>query len=212
MNRSLLAGAALALVLWSAAAPPVEATTLVPLSVEQMTDNADYVVRGTIVEVWTERDAARGHLFTRAQIEVASVLKGPDAPQTLVIEQVGGVVLNDYELVPLAARFSVGEEAYFFLEELSPGHLSPVGMYQGKFTVRMNPATSEEMVVRFTVPQDAWYDHNFIPHPPADQRVAAADLERVVQRRVEQGWDGVVLPGADPQKLRRINKLQPGVK
>ena len=212
MIRTLLVGASLAVGLWFAAADPAEATTMVPMSVEQMTDNADYVVRGTIVEVWSERDTERGHIFTRAQVEVSTVFKGELASQALVIEQVGGVVASDYELVSLAARFSVGEEAFFFLEELRPGHLSVVGMYQGKFTVRMDPDTGDEMVVRYTVPQDAWYDHNFIPHPAREQRVAASDFERVVTRRLEQGWDGQVLPGADPNKLRRINKLQPGVK
>lgn len=193
-----------------ALSPRVEATTLSPLSVEQMTDAADLVVRATVTEVWVEQIG--DELWTRAQITVNRSLKGQATGRTLVIDQVGGVLRNDAVIVVGAPRFSVGEEILVFLEKNSVGQLLVVGMSQGKYTVRIDPQNGQEMLVRFTVRQDRWYDHNFIPHPAVADRVYVADLETQVQNRVATGWDGQPIPGASDTRLREINRLQPGVK
>jgi hypothetical protein len=193
-----------------ALSPRVEATTLSPLSVEQMTDAADLVVRATVTEVWVEQ--LGDELWTRAQITVNRSLKGQATGRTLVIDQVGGVLRNDAVIVVGAPRFSVGEEILVFLEKNCVGQLLVVGMSQGKYTVRIDPQNGQEMLVRFTVRQDRWYDHNFIPHPAVADRVYVADLETQVQNRVATGWDGQPIPGASDTRLREINRLQPGVK
>ena len=187
------------------------ATTLSELSLEQMTDASDLIVRGTVTQVFTELDD-RGNVWTRAQVEVQEVLKGDTATQAVLVDQVGGVHGNSYSVIRWAPRFSKGEEAIFFLEELRSGRTSVVGWYQGKFTVRMDPEAAEEMLVRFTTHQDRPYDHRFIPHPPIQNRVYVTDFTDRILRRVEAGWDGQPIPGADPAKLRRINRLQQGVK
>ena len=79
-------------------------------------------------------------------------------------------------------------------------------------TVRIDPQSGQEMLVRLTVRQDRWYDHNFIPNPPAAERVYVPDLETQVRARVALGWDGQPVPGASEARLREINRLQPGVK
>lgn len=193
-----------------ALSPRVEATTLSTLSVEQMTDAADLVVRATVTEVWVEQ--LGDELWTRAQITVNSSLKGQATGRTLVIDQLGGVLRNDAVIVVGAPRFSVGEEMVVFLEKNSAGQLLVVGMNQGKYTVRIDPQSGQEMLVRFTVRQDRWYDHNFIPNPPAAERVYVPDLETQVRARVALGWDGQPVPGASEARLREINRLQPGVK
>jgi hypothetical protein len=76
----------------------------------------------------------------------------------------------------------------------------------------MDPEIGENMLVRFTNNQDRPYDHRFIPHPPVETRVYLSDLKTRVLDRVESGWDGRAIPGVDPVKLRRINRLQQGVK
>ena len=190
-------------------APSAHATTMSPLTLEQMTDASDLVVRATVTQVWSERDA-RGNIRTRAQLEVASFLKGAGS-RAVIVEQVGGILFGEREVIPMAARFSVGEDGVFFLEEMGPDRLAVVGWSQGKFTVRPHPMTGREMVVRFTVPQDRPFDHRFIPHPPEGQQIFLDEFVLRVTERVEIGWDGLPIPGADPDRLRRINRLQPGV-
>ncbi len=190
--------------------PAVQATTMTPLTIEQMTDASDLVVRAEVTQVWVEEDE-RGNLRTRAQLEVRRVLKGKSSVDSVLVDQVGGVLHNQFAPVPFAARFSTGERGIFFLEHTSTGRTTIVGWSQGKYTLRTQPGTGAEMVVRYTVPQDRPYDHRFIPHPPAHQQVLAIDLVDRIQTRVETGWDGRAIPGVNPEKLGRINKLQPGV-
>ncbi|MCB9762700.1 MAG: hypothetical protein H6739_23065 [Alphaproteobacteria bacterium] len=211
MIRKLLCSAALLACLSGLASAPALATTLTPLSIEQMTDASDLVVRGVVTEVWTEEDA-KGRIWTRAQVEVHDVLKGAAETRAVIIDQLGGTLNDDTMYVAEATRFSVGEEAYFFLEHLGSGRTVTAGMFQGKFTVRVDPDNGDEMVVRYRLPQDRPYDHRFIPHPDPAERAYAADLERRVTERVDLGWDGQPIPGADTDKLRRINKLQPEVR
>jgi hypothetical protein len=127
------------------------------------------------------------------------------------VDQVGGVLHNQFSPVPFAARFSLGEKGIFFLEHTSTGRTTVVGWSQGKYTLRTHPVTGAEMVVRYTVPQDRPYDHRFIPHPLVQQQVLAQDLTDRIFARLDAGWDGRPIPGADSDKLGRINKVQPGV-
>jgi hypothetical protein len=187
------------------------ATTLSELTVEQMTDASDLIVRGTVTQVFTELDD-RGNVWTRAQVEVSEVLKGALDTRAVLVDQIGGVHGNAYSVIRWAPRFSKGEEAVFFLEELRSGRTSIVGWYQGKFTLRMDPDAAEQMLVRFTTNQDRPYDHRFIPHPPVQSRIYLSDFKARVLDRVALGWDGRPIPGADPVKLGRINRLQQGVK
>ena len=205
--RTLLSGSALLLVLGGGLlSAPASATTLVPLSVEQMTDAADRIVRATVTEVWAEEDV-QGQIWTRVQIEVDAILKGGET-QALIVDQLGGIYHNDYAPIVGAARFSPGEEAIFFLEQFDSGRLSVVGLFQGKYTVRIDPDTAREMLVRFAPHQSKVYDHRFIPHPPLDERKYVEDMESQILDQLERGWDGTPIPGANTEKLRRINKVQ----
>jgi len=125
------------------AAREAGATTLAPLSTEQLTDAADAIVKGTVDAVWTEMDDD-GRCWTRARVEVERTLKGAPGPE-VVVSQMGGICGPLAGRVESTARFSEGEEAYFFLEELN-GYTGVVGMVQGKFTVRMDPATRHDIV------------------------------------------------------------------
>ena len=194
-------------ILWMATS--AEATTMVPLSMDQMVDLSSTVVRGKVTNVWTEPDSTTHTVWTYAQVEVEKVFKGDTTTDILVVEQPGGTWGTTDTLVESVARFSVGEEGYFFVEELASGRSVTAGMYQGKYNVIFDPYSRQELAVRFSVDPRRDFDHRFIPLPPKKNRVSTEDFEQTIEEAVDNGWDGQPIPGVSLEKLERINKKQP---
>jgi len=182
-----------------------QATSLVELSTEQLVDAADAVVRGTIVEVWTEQDND-GVVWTRAQLNVSHTYKGDASRSTYIIDQVGGRWGEARTIVHSTARFSANETVLLFLETLGSGKVVVVGMKQGKYTVRLDPRSRELLAQRFTPAPTQRYDHRFIPLPKAEHRLFLTDLEGRISSRLTAGWDGSPIPGASIERLQRINR------
>ena len=183
-----------------------QATSLATLDMAQLTDAADVIVRGTVTEIWTERDDA-GMVWTVAQVEVASVFKGDDDTELLLVSQPGGQWGDRATHVLGVARFSVGEDTYLFVDQNEAGRTLLVGMFQGKFNTQMDPHARELVVTRFPVAVDAAFDHRFIPLPPADKRVTLSEFEVELIEMVADGWDGRPIPGLSSAELRRINGM-----
>ena len=180
------------------------ATTMVPLSLNQLVDAADEVVKGQVTEVWTEPDQKTGMIWTYAQVEVSKTLKGEPGP-VVILEQPGGKWGSKEARIEGVARFSVGEEGYFFVEHLASGRNVSVGMSQGKFNIIMDPYQRKEIAVRFPVHIENTFDHRFIPLPLPKQRTTTADFELSVLNRVQKGWDGHPIPGTSSSRLERIS-------
>lgn len=189
------------------AAAPANATSMARLTTNQLVDASESIVRGNVVEVWTELDE-KGSVWTRAQVEVSEVLKGDPDLQVVIVDQRGGTYGGLTVDMGGAARFSVGEDALLFLETLSNGHTVPVGMVQGKYTIQMEPHLRALTVQRFAVPFGTPFDARFLPPVPDDQRVTLASLEQQVRDRVTTGWDGQPIPGASSDHLRQINRVR----
>jgi len=152
------------------------ATTFMKTTLEQRVGMSDVIVRGTVTEVWTERDD-QGVIWTRAQVEVDHVLKGDPDLETVIVDQIGGEWAGMHMAMPGASRYSPGEEMVVMLDELDSGYMAPVGMFQGKFTVTMDPRLREKIAVRFHVANHRKFDHRFVPLPAETDAVTVAALE-----------------------------------
>ncbi len=204
MNPRALALAA-CLALGGLVAPaPAHATSLVELSFDQLVVSAELIVRGTVQEVWTERDA-NGRVWTRTQLELTEVLKGEVSKDTIIVDQLGGTWAGRTAQVYGGARFDVGEETMVFLEQLDSGHTVVVGLEQGKYTLKMDPVSREQVVFRTPISPALAYDHRFVPLPKADQRVTITDFNANIFDAAERGWDGEPIPGISEQELLRRN-------
>ena len=182
------------------------ATTLASLSLDQLADAADTIVRGTVTEVWTEPDDA-GLIWTLAQVEVAAVFKGADRA-VLVVSQPGGTWGDRQTHVSGVARFSVGEDAWLFAEQRGEDRVVLVGMFQGKFNTIMDPYAQAPIVTRFPVSAATHFDHRFIPLPPEDARITAVEFEAELIEQVSNGWDGRPVPGLSTEQLEQRNRLR----
>ena len=188
-----------------------QATSMVELTIDQLIDASEEIVKGTVVATWTERDPTTKMLWTHAQIEIEKSFRGHEN-EIIIIEQPGGSWGTADTIVEGVARFSEGESGYFFIEYLASERYVPVGMFQGKFNVLMDPYAQKDIVHRFALHPSQNFDHRFIPLPPKEDRITTTFFEEQIWNGIENGWDGKPIPGVSSTKLQEINSVLPNKK
>jgi len=209
MNRIARSGI-VAAALWcaaSAAAPEARATTFANLTIEQTTDAATWIVEGKVTRVWTELDEDND-VWTRAEVDLDVVHKGPGNPDTLIVDSMGGVHGDVWTAMPGRAVFSEGEQVFLFLDVINFGRrLAPVAKFKGKYTVRRAAHDTQRYAMTYHPPSrmNFEYDHRFMPHPEPEYRLYVGELRRQVKERLDEGWDGKPIPGISMERLAEIN-------
>jgi hypothetical protein len=123
------------------------ATTLMRMSVANMTRAADVVVRARCVTNVTGWDA--GEIWTFTTFQTDDAWKGAP-PGLLTVRLLGGRTDNLTSTVDGVPRFQTGENVVLFLEPAARGEFSIVTWMQGTFRVRRNRKTGEESVTQDT--------------------------------------------------------------
>ena len=112
------------------------ATSLLPLSLEQLSTRAELIFYGSVVknEVVAENDGKR--VVTLTSFEVHEQIKGSTG-KTHTIKQIGGKLADGRDLrVHGVPRYQVGQSYVVFLPAPSSlGFSSPLGLHQGNFSV-----------------------------------------------------------------------------
>src|SRR6266566_6849186 len=128
---------------------PARPTTLVRLSLEQLTEASTAVVRGHVVSQESHWNPAHTHIFTTTTVAVDQALKGNVEPE-VVIEQLGGKLGNRREYVAGTVHFFPQASYWLFLEPAAAGagRYMVVGMAQGAYRIYQDPTTHEERVIR----------------------------------------------------------------
>lgn len=124
----------------------VHATTIRPMSVEDLTRSANFVVEGRAVDAWSDWNAERTVIYTYTRFAVSRSLKGSPA-SSIVVKQAGGVKDGLKQTLFGVRHFQVGENAVLFLRpsEMPDGTLVVVGLMQGNF--RMIRSASGQTLV-----------------------------------------------------------------
>ena len=108
------------------------------LQLDEIVTTATVAFEGTCTGNRTERDPATSMVVTYTTFSVKDVLKG-NVQATHVIKQIGGGMPDGetaFRVVGIPS-FAVGEDYVVFLAGVSSaGFSSPIGLSQGKFTVR----------------------------------------------------------------------------
>ncbi len=116
---------------------PATATSLLPISLEQLSTRADLIFYGKVISNETKKDPQSGHIATFTEFEVIDLIKG-ETGNRHIIKQIGGFDKNSNTRLMIRGvpKFIVTEEYVVFLPKKSSlGFCSPLGLHQGSFNV-----------------------------------------------------------------------------
>jgi len=130
MKRLISAAIALATVTLASA------TTVIPMSVEELTTSAEHVVQARAVEQWSEWAPNHGVILTFTRFQVISTFKGGVAA-TFVVKQLGGQIGTQRSKVAGIRYFQSNDEAVLFLHPAEERDSTYViaGLMMGNFRV-----------------------------------------------------------------------------
>lgn len=118
-------------------APCAQASSVLPLYLDQVIDQAATAFEGTCTGNRTERDPATNLVVTYTTFQVREALKG-NAGTTYTIKQIGGTLPDEglQYRVSGVPSFEPGQDYVVFLAGVSSaGFSSPIGLAQGRFTI-----------------------------------------------------------------------------
>ena len=113
------------------------ATTVKPLSVEELTARSTHVVRARAVESHSAWNAGHTLIYTETRFTAEENLKGT-APSTFTVRQIGGSAEGYTQKVSGVRSWRPGEETVLFLRpsETNDGTYAITGLIQGNFAVK----------------------------------------------------------------------------
>jgi hypothetical protein len=134
MKARILALSMILAAVW--VATPARATTLVRMSLSQLSQASSTIVRAHVVGQEAQWNSTHTRIMTYTTLQLDEALKG-QSPSTLIIEQPGGTVGNFHVHVPGAVHLRPQAEYILFLEPAGKTQtFRMVGMMQGAFRIR----------------------------------------------------------------------------
>jgi hypothetical protein len=151
--RRLSAALTFALLMSSVWSPvPAQATVVVPMADEVLTEQADAIVIGRVATLESHWDSRTGQIFTHITLSVEEVLKGDVSEGPLTLKQPGGSVGDLHSWIDGSPEFTQGEKVLVFLTVDAEGAFRVAQLYQGKFSVFYDRETGKEFAYRETHP------------------------------------------------------------
>ncbi len=117
--------------------PSAWATSVLPLSLEQLSTQASLIFFAEVVSNQSKRDEKSGRIATFTEFKITDLIKG-NTELTHTIKQIGGYDPESKTRLFIhgVPTFQVGNSYVVFLPETSNlGFSSPLGLYQGSYSV-----------------------------------------------------------------------------
>ena len=129
-----------------AAVPSARATTMVSMSMEQLTQASSDIVQARVVSQVCAWNAAHSQIVTITSLAVSQSLKG-NASSTIQVQQLGGTVDHVTQSIMGDVSFRPQSEYILFLEPADGSIFHVVGMSQGAYPVYQDATSHDERVV-----------------------------------------------------------------
>jgi hypothetical protein len=130
-----------------AVAAVLQATTVIPMSVERLTQASSKVLMGEAQDSWTEWSSDQKLIYTVTRFQVQKAYKG-EAVDTVLVRTMGGRIGNIEQKVAGVRTWHPGEKAVLFLHEsvVRDGSLAVTGLMQGDFRFTRQTSATEQFV------------------------------------------------------------------
>jgi hypothetical protein len=115
-------------------ATPCFATVTPNLSLKDLVAQSDEIVTGYVVRSWPAWGTERKFIWTKYEISVQEILKGPHA-SSVVVSEPGGELDGKASHVAGSVPYQAGEHVTLFLHTFPSGVRRTVGWAQGKFQI-----------------------------------------------------------------------------
>lgn len=115
-------------------------TTVIPMSIEELTAKSTDVVRVQVISSHSEWNAQHTTIWTTTRFRVLSALKG-SAPQQIEVVRPGGNAGGYTMKVGGVRAWQVGETAYLFLQAAGNNQYVVTGLLQGDFRLHRAKGT-----------------------------------------------------------------------
>lgn len=144
MMRQPYVRAALSLAVAGLLLVPLDATVIIPASLQALTNEAQTIVAGRVTEVRAHVRPNRRRIDSYVVFAVDDSLKGR-ADASIVFKTLGGQSGRYRTIVHGAPVFAPGDEAVIFLGRGAVPY--PIGLSQGVFRVRPDPISGERRII-----------------------------------------------------------------
>ena len=156
------------------------ATTVVPVTTEDLARDADAIVIGSVTAITSAWRDAESRIVTYIALSLDDVLKGAPRRQ-LTIRQAGGTLGDLHAGIDGSPEFEVGERVFLFLHRNPDGTARVAHLYQGKFSLVSDPMSGRQWAFRD-------------PQPAGVQ--------------ILPGWRGAAAPVPDPAHFHEVDDLR----
>jgi hypothetical protein len=144
MNRRSLSLVALLLIV---SALPLSAAQFVHQDFDAIVRDADYVVRGSVINTWSAWNDSHDVIYTYATVRVQRYFGEIAGPDTLVVREVGGTVDGYTQEAIGFPAIRRGEQVVLLLSKWEGSEDLRIHAYnQGKYLVRMRHDRTEVLV------------------------------------------------------------------
>jgi hypothetical protein len=144
-------------------------TTLMRMSLEQLSQTAQVIVRAECVGSTAEWRG--GEIWTVTSFRVEETWRGAAGGSPIQVRLIGGRAGNLTSSVSGVPRFRAGEDVVLFLEKTSRGEFTVVSWEQGTFRIARAGAAASETVTQDTA--------SFATFDPATRRFEEAGIRRL---------------------------------
>ncbi len=134
-------------------------TTLLSLSVNSLSEQAEFVFEGEVIAVEAQRSGSRGMVSTFVTFRVIDTLKGDAGAIDIELKFLGGTLNGEVLEVNGSRLPKLGERGVYFVESLSRDLINPLlGWSQGHYLISTNGGVDSMTTV------DAKPDYRRLPN------------------------------------------------